>query len=685
MKTITLEKLVLTNYRNIPFASYEFKGNSKIVGENKVGKTNTLEAIYYLLTDKLIDGSVDIAQLKPLTNTKEKVTVEGTFDVDGNKVTLKKVYYEQWVKTRGEATTVFKGHSTDYYYNDAKQDTKKAYETLVEELFGVSNDPRVKIDFMQMLINPTYLGEMGEDKDWTSLREFIIKLVGDISDDDVFAKEPKTEPIKSDLDAYSGKTEQVKKLYKSQISGIKDKITGYEVMIGNLEKTPCPEESEIEICKNAIEESENKIARLRNSKGIDLKSQEIQSKINAKEKEKNELVAADLERKNQPNPTIDNLNKEIDELKTKSDGLIESKHKLQMEISELNQKKSNLEYQINQCNSARDDVIKNYKETKERMNNIHVATECPVCHRPYDQEHIEEIKAEEMSRLKRELDEITEKGTLNKGALITLNKNKADIEEQIKTAESGIDGLTTEIQSISSKLNDKRSELHDANVDANKGFTPNPAIAKLEEEISELKKDLLKSQCEFDDGNRDVANDISLEQSRQATWKKVLDDKAYYDRQMVNLEQTRESLKNVQKELIAYEQKSDLLALFIKTKLNLLDENVSKVFGNIKFKLIEPNINGGYDVVCKPYIYNVDKNESTTVTWKSGSKSEKVVTGIAIVEAIKETLHLPDLPYLFDEGGEISSETFSTRFKTKAQLICVKVQDNIPNPTVMAI
>lgn len=685
MKTITLEKLVLTNYRNIPFASYEFNGNSKIVGENKVGKTNTLESIYYLLTDKLIDGSVDIAQLKPLANTKEKVTVEGTFNVDGNKVTLKKVYYEQWVKTRGEATLVFKCHSTDYYYNDAKQDTKKAYESLVGELFGVENDPRLKIDFMQMLINPTYLGEMGESKDWTNLREFIIKLVGDISDDDVFVKEPTTAPIRGDLAAYAGKTDQVKKLYKSQINGIQDKITGYEVMIGELEKTPCPEEHEIEMCKKAIEDSENKIAKLRNSKGIDLKSQEIQTKINGKEKELNELVAADLERKNQPNPTIDNLSKEIGDMQSKVDGLMESKRNLQNQVIDLEQKKKYIDYEIERCGLIRDEVIKSYKECKEKMNNVHVATECPTCHRPYDPAQIEEVKAKETASLKNQLDSITERGTKNKDKLASLNKDKAEIEEQIKNAEAGIDGLTSEIQELNKKIMDKRSELHDVSVNANRGFVPNPTIAKLQEEINELKKDLLASQCEFDDGNRSIAQDISLEQSRQTVWKKVLEDKAYYDRQMVNLEETRNHLKAAQKELIAYEQKSDLLALFIKTKLNLLDNNVSKVFGNIKFKLIEPNINGGYDVVCKPYIYNIDKGESTTVTWKSGSKSEKVVTGIAIAEAIKETLHLPNLPYLFDEGGEISSETFTTRFKTNSQLICVKVQDNIPNPTVMAI
>ena len=117
----------------------------------------------------------------------------------------------------------------------------------------------------------------------------------------------------------------------------------------------------------------------------------------------------------------------------------------------------------------------------------------------------------------------------------------------------------------------------------------------------------------------------------------------------------------------------------------MLDENVARVFGNIKFQLIKMNINGGYDAICKPYIYDVDKDQSTNITWKSGSKSEKVCTGIAIAEKIKETLNLPNMPFLFDEGGEISSDTFSTKFKTERQLICVKVQDNIKKPIVVKI
>ena len=124
---VKLIKLELTNYRNIKHQILNFDGNSKIVGENRIGKTNTLEAIYYLLTDRLLNGSTDIDQLKPLTDTKAKVMVYGTFQVGDKNIELGKEYQEEWVKTRGTEDLVFKGHSTTYFYQGVKQGTKLQY------------------------------------------------------------------------------------------------------------------------------------------------------------------------------------------------------------------------------------------------------------------------------------------------------------------------------------------------------------------------------------------------------------------------------------------------------------------------------------------------------------------------------------------------------------------------------
>ena len=80
MKEVRLLEFELTNYRNIEHEVYVFDGsNAKIVGENRIGKTNTLEAIYFLLTNYLLDGSSDLSAIKPLSDTKKEVRVEGTF------------------------------------------------------------------------------------------------------------------------------------------------------------------------------------------------------------------------------------------------------------------------------------------------------------------------------------------------------------------------------------------------------------------------------------------------------------------------------------------------------------------------------------------------------------------------------------------------------------------------------
>ena len=103
MKNISLIKLELTNYRNIEHDVLVFDGkNSKIVGENRIGKTNTLEAIYFLFSNYLLDGSSDLTQLKPLDDTKKVVSVKGVFEiydtltpqVPPKRITLEKRYAE---------------------------------------------------------------------------------------------------------------------------------------------------------------------------------------------------------------------------------------------------------------------------------------------------------------------------------------------------------------------------------------------------------------------------------------------------------------------------------------------------------------------------------------------------------------------------------------------------------------
>lgn len=687
MKTIVLKELELTNYRNIDYAIYKFDGNSKIVGENRIGKTNTLEAIYILLTNRLLSGSNDLTSIKPLSDTTKEVKIKGTFEVDGKTVVIEKQYGEDWVKTRNLGEKVMKGHYMNYLYNGAKQTTLKNFNELFMQDFGIK-EVHNGIGAVEMLVNPYYLGNMGDSDAWTTLRSFIISLVGDVKDTDVFMKEPKTVVIQADLEKANGRIDQVKKIYQSEINGLKSQIEGQDAQIEFLEKTERPTDDEVAIAKKGVEEHETNIANLRSITGVDTASTQIREKINAKVQEINELKAKEMEDFYSKGSSSEEtkLENEIRDIDSKISENVDK-------INELNSKRANTSNEINSyestiehCNHLREKIITQLKGLDEQKENVdnQVQTECPTCHQPLPAEEIEKAKQTLIQRIQKEHDDLMSEGIANK-------EKKTKAEEGLataKTAKTELDYKLAELTNKQDGLKAKRNELVNKRFQVAQSkpvYTESEKLTALRKEKEELDKQLQESVDAFNKGNQNNREFILGEEELLKPYKKTLDDLAYYERQMQQLENVKKSQKENSNKLLDLEQKLDCLNLFIYTRLRLLDENVSKVFGNIKFQLIKENINGGFDTVCKPFIYDVDKDVSTDVLWKNGSKSERVVTGIAIVEKIKEHLDLSNFPFLFDEGGEISTDTFNRKFKTHSQLICVKVEDNILKPIIAKI
>ncbi|MBO7695533.1 MAG: hypothetical protein J6T10_23140 [Methanobrevibacter sp.] len=681
MKKIQLKKLELTNYRNIPFASYEFDGNSKIIGENRIGKTNTLEAIYWLLTDKLLDGSSDVAAIKPLSDTKLEVRVKATFVIDGKQITLEKDYKENWVKTRGTTNLEMKGHTTTCVYNDVKQPTLTAYNQLLCEDFGFTQDAKTKVDFMQMLVNPFYLGNLGESKDWTELRAFIVSLIGDVSDEDIAKANPNLSIITNELRTVGGRVDQLKKQYSGTINELETQITGDDSQIKLLEETANPTDDEVEVAKKGIQDHQDKITMLKGNDTIDVASNDIANKIRDKKLELSQLINDDLKKANE-NPVKTELSGKLNGLRLKQSELNMKKQDISFKIRTEDYNIKTIQRDISNRTNRRNDLIGKLKEIDSKIANPEVETECPHCHRPYEEKDLEAARENRKVAFEKEKAIIIDDGKKNKEAI---TKDENDLAEAKKRLES----LNEDLKRIESEITSKGSEIEkvkaDLELQSQAVEFKNPKIEPLQNEIAKLEEDYRKSRDDFAKGIQDKNQLIYDEEQAMQPFKEVLANRDYYERQMARLEDVKKNKTSHERALADVEQKKELLNTYNFTKLRMLDENVSKVFGKIKFALIKENINGGFDAICKPYIYDTFKEESTTTSWKSGSKSERVVTGIAIVESIKKVLGLPNLPFLFDEGGEISSDTFATRIKTDSQLICVKIADNIMNPIVQKI
>ena len=681
MKNIQLTKLELTNYRNIPFASYEFDGNSKIIGENRIGKTNTLEAIYWLLTDKLLDGSSDVAAIKPLSDTKLEVRVKATFVIDGKQITLEKDYKENWVKTRGTTNLEMKGHTTTCVYNDVKQPTLTAYNQLVCEDFGFTQDAKTKVDFMQMLVNPFYLGNLGESKDWTELRAFIISLIGDVSDEDIAKANPNLSIITNELRTVGGRVDQLKKQYSGTINELETQITGDDSQIKLLEETANPTDDEVEVAKKGIQDHQDKITMLKGNDTIDVASNDIANKIRDKKLELSQLINDDLKKANE-NPVKTELSGKLNGLRLEQSELNMKKQDISFKIRTEDYNIETIQRDISNRTNRRNDLIGKLKEIDSKIANPEVETECPHCHRPYEEKDLEAARENRKVAFEKEKAIIIDDGKKNKEAI---TKDENDLAEAKKRLES----LNEDLKRIEGEITSKGSEIEkvkaDLELQSQAVEVKNPKIEPLQNEIAKLEEDYRKSRDDFAKGIQDKNQLIYDEEQAMQPFKEVLANRDYYERQMARLEDVKKNKTSHERALADVEQKKELLNTYNFTKLRMLDENVSKVFGKIKFALIKENINGGFDAICKPYIYDTFKEESTTTSWKSGSKSERVVTGVAIVECIKKALGLPNLPFLFDEGGEISSDTFATRFKTESQLICVKIADNIMNPLVQKL
>lgn len=681
MKNILLKSLLLTNYRNIENAKLEFDGDSKIIGENRIGKTNTLEAIYYLLTDKLLNNDSDLSAIKPLSDTTKEVRVQGVFDIDGKEVTLEKQYGEKWVKTRGTTEVTMQGHYTNYLFNGVKQSTLKDYNKLFSEEFGITNDQFSKIDFVQMLINPFYLGNLGESLLWVEFRALIINLVGDVSDEQVFAQNPSLSIVKEDIEKHGGKLDQVKKKYANEIDALNNTISNQKAQIELLEKTAKPSDDEIALAKKGIEEHEANINLLSN-KSIDNASALIKEKIVDKRSEINRLQVEDFQNQRN-NSKQSEIKKEISELEKAKTKHVDNKFELSMKEHGLDREINEKQDLIERSNQSRTKLLIELKLCDEKLANVDNQLEkvCPYCGSPIDEDKVEEQRKKLIQQLNEEKQSLLNIGKEEKKAREQASLDIEDLERTRNAIRVQIEGSESTIDSLNAQIEEKRKALDECEVE----IVENPKIAQLKKEVEELNAELQQSQLDYQKGVQDNQQRVFEEKEAMKPYQKVLDDATYYERQMEQANSIRKDKEHFEKDLANTEQKKELLNQFIYTKLRMLDDNVSKVFGNIKFQLIRENINGGFDAICKPYIYDIEKDESTNVVWKSGSKSERVITGIAIVDCIKEKLGLPNLPFLFDEGGEISSETFATKFKTQSQLICVKIEDGITSPIVAPI
>jgi hypothetical protein len=203
------------------------------------------------------------------------------------------------------------------------------------------------------------------------------------------------------------------------------------------------------------------------------------------------------------------------------------------------------------------------------------------------------------------------------------------------------------------KANEKLKELNRSINEANMASTANVqsaindykiANAKMQEHLSEIERK--KLICEINQKN-------------------------------LNNEETKRMASTA--DLTKYEKLKLILKDFILAKLAMINESRKQIFPDIEFTLVEQNITeGSFDEVCYPLI--VGKK----TPFANGSNSERILTGIHIINDLHRFLGIQPLPIIFDEGETLDDFSVS-EIVTDNQVIYSKVDSRfaIDYPTAI--
>lgn len=654
-----IKKATIDNFRNISHAEYDLSRVNLFTGPNQTGKTNSIIAIYWAMTDFMLDGSSDFASIKPLYDTSLKASVTLEFDTG---FTLQKTYAEKWTKTRGSEEKTLTGHDTTYFINGIKTSVKEAKKKLREEFLQGSADTG-KFDLLRAVVDPLYCGSKC---DWKTFREFIIDLCGDVSPADIAASNPNLVPIMDRLKTDDYNTSTTLKYYKQALTKHKEVIESNKAKIEGLQMIQCPSELDIANAEIAIQNLDKSITDIKAGKTAqiltDAEEAVRMARIELKEAEQEDRDTADAANAS-INEQIRIADTEMKKLRVEQSEnyqhLSETRSRLEDARNKARSTQMEIEYQDNKLVNLRKEYARIARAKAPET------VTCPNCGFALNQDEIDKYTESNKAALAK----CAADGKAVSAELDSLKFKLQDAQSDVKRLESFVetdskdnDKLMARIKEVSGKLmllNDQKVGV----VESEKTKAAKLALSNAETALNAAKADQsIKS--------RDIQHRIQTLENEKLVHRQVIGAQDAYRQAQERIAAIEDNNKEVMKHMTDMEQMQMLVQEYIQCRLNLFQKRIEAVFGTrLKIQLIEENIKeGSWNECCIPMI--VDK----TTPYCDGSGSEKIITGIYIAECIKKHLHLEDLPYIFDECDKLDSAHLGA-LETKSQLISTIVND----------
>lgn len=182
-KKVILKELTLKNFKGIKDLAVKFGEVTTIAGANATGKSTVFDAFTWVLFGKDSNGRTDsgkgaftVKTVGPDGNPILKLehSVTAVLEVNGVEVSLTRTLSEDWVKPRGKAEVELKGNTT-HYFCDGVEIKAGAFQ---EKVAAITEEQLFKL-----ITNPAYFPSL----DWKTQREILLSISGGVTYEEVAA------------------------------------------------------------------------------------------------------------------------------------------------------------------------------------------------------------------------------------------------------------------------------------------------------------------------------------------------------------------------------------------------------------------------------------------------------------------------------------------------------------------
>lgn len=610
MKVLRLIKLILRNFKGVRNFVFDVGGaDARVYGDNSTGKTTLFDAFIYLLFDKDSQNKKDF-DIKTLDEHNNVIhglehEVEGTFEIDGRRVTLRKVFTEKWQKKRGREQE-FTGHTTDYFI-DGVPVKKKEYTDFIASI--------VDEDVFKLLTSPAYFNEQLH---WEKRRQTLLQVCGDVSDEDVIASSAALAKLPEILAGRS--IENHRKVIAARRREINDELQKLPIRIDEVHRG-IPDisgldkaglQKQIDDLKAEIEAKESEVRSIQSGGEVTAKQNRIREIEGELLRLKNELQGNSLEVVAAKRRGVASIKREIEDLRFE----IESKQ---------NRIKRNSD-SIQRLEKERDELRERWTKRNADQFEAHGHDEtCTACGQALPEERIAEAhrKAEEAfnRRKAQDLEEIRDRGKAAKD-------ESERLQEENKLLESEIDQLFAKLDQDRKNLEASEQSLAESEASVTDVESHPDYIAK-KQEIATVQQEMNSLRASTTEAIEKVREEIATLHFQVDL---IEQDKAKFAQVKIakqRIEQLSEQEKTLAQEYERLEQELYLTEEFIRQKVNLLEDKINSRFRYARFKLFRQQINGGLEECCETLYKGVP--------YSSGlNNAARINVGLDIINTLSE-------------------------------------------------